>query len=98
EIVSLLKTGSAYYAPALGTIAMAESIIKDKRRVLPCAAYCDKEYGVGGYFVGVPCMLGTNGVEKVVEVELDAREKEAFTASVEHVKQLCALADKFMPK
>ena len=59
EIVGLLKTGSAYYAPAAATVQMAESIIKDKKRILPCAVYCDKEYGVGGYFVGVPCVLGT---------------------------------------
>ena len=97
EIVGLLKTGSAYYAPAAATIAMAESIIKDKRRVLPCAAHCDKEYGVGGYFVGVPCILGSNGVEKVIEVELDAKERELFAASVKHVKELCELAGKFLP-
>jgi len=96
EIVGLLKTGSAYYAPAAATIAMVESIIRDKKRVLPCAAYCDKEYGVGGYFVGVPCILGTNGVERVLEVELDAKEKEAFLASVEHVKALCAQTEKFL--
>lgn len=98
EIVNLLKTGSAYYAPAAATIAMAESIIRDKKRVLPCAAYCDKEYKIGGYFVGVPCILGRDGVEKVVEVELDAREKEMFAASVEHVKELCEVAEKFMPR
>ena len=58
EIVELLKTGSAYYAPAAATVQMAEAIIRDKKRILPCAAYCDKEYGIGGYFVGVPCVLG----------------------------------------
>ncbi len=88
EIVKLLKTGSAYYAPAAATIAMAESVIKDKRRVLPCAAYCDKEYGIGGFFVGVPCVLGSNGVEKVLEIELDESEKRAFQTSVDHVKEL----------
>lgn len=98
EIVNLLKTGSAYYAPAAATIAMAESMIRDKKRVLPCAAYCDEEYGVGGYFVGVPCILGRGGVEKVVEVELDDREREMFESSVKHVKQLCAAARKFLPK
>jgi len=98
EIVNLLKTGSAYYAPAAATIAMAESILRDKRRVLPCAAYCDKEYDVGGYFVGVPCILGRNGVEKVLEVELDAREREAFAARVAHVKELCKAAKKFLPR
>jgi malate dehydrogenase len=98
EIVNLLKTGSAYYAPGAASVAMAESIIRDKRRVLPCAAHCDEEYGVGGYFVGVPCVLGRNGVEKVIQVELDEREREMFDASVQHVKELCAAARKFLPK
>ena len=88
EIVGLLKTGSAYYAPAAATVAMAESIIKDKKRILPCAVYCDKEYGVGGYFVGVPCILGKDGVERIIEVELDAAESKMFQTSVEHVKVL----------
>src|SRR3989442_8851632 len=88
EVVSLLKTGSAYYAPASATIAMAESVIRDKKRILPCAAYCGKEYGIGGYFVGVPCMLGSGGVERVIEIELDAEEKKMFQSSVEHVKEL----------
>jgi malate dehydrogenase len=87
EIVELMKT-SAYYAPASATISMAESIIRDKKRIVPAAAYCDKEYGVGGYFVGVPCVLGTAGVEKVIEVELDAAEKKMFQTSVDHVKEL----------
>jgi malate dehydrogenase len=88
EIVKLLKTGSAYYAPAAATIAMAESIIRDKKRILPCAAYCEREYGIGGYFVGVPCILGTAGVEKVIEIDLDEKEKQMFRTSVEHVKEL----------
>jgi malate dehydrogenase len=88
EIVKLLKTGSAYYAPAAATVAMAESIIKDKKRILPCAAYCDQEYGIGGYFVGVPCVLGTNGVEKVIEIELDEKERAMFNTSVQHVRDL----------
>ena len=88
EIVSLLKTGSAYYAPAAATVQMAEAIIRDKKRILPCAAYCDKEYGVGGYFVGVPCVLGTGGVERVIEVELDDKERAMFNTSVEHVREL----------
>jgi malate dehydrogenase len=96
EIVGLLKTGSAYYAPAAATVAMVESIIRDKKRVLPCAVYCDKEYGVGGYFVGVPCILGAAGVERVIEVELDAREREMFSASVAHVKDLCAQTEKLL--
>lgn len=90
EIVKLLKTGSAFYAPAAASAQMAEAIIKDKKRILPCAAYCDKEYGVGGYFVGVPCMLGRNGVEKIIEVDLDDAERTMFTDSVNHVKQLVA--------
>lgn len=88
EIVNLLKTGSAYYAPAAATIQMAEAIIRDKKRILPCAAYCDKEYGVGGYFVGVPCVLGTEGVERVLEIELDENERKMFQTSVDHVKEL----------
>jgi malate dehydrogenase len=88
EIVNLLKTGSAYYAPAAATVQMAEAIIKDKKRILACAAYCDKEYGIGGYFVGVPCVLGADGVEKVLEIEMDAEEKKAFQTSVDHVKDL----------
>ncbi len=90
EIVGLLKTGSAYYAPSAATVQMAESIIRDKKRILPCAAYCEKEYGIGGYFVGVPCVLGKEGVEKVIEVELDDAEGKMFRSSVEHVKQLVA--------
>ena len=88
EIVKLLKTGSAYYAPAAATVAMAESIIRDKKRILPCAAYCEREYGIGGYFVGVPCLLGTNGVEKIFEIELDDEERKMFQSSVDHVKDL----------
>jgi malate dehydrogenase len=91
EIVGLLKTGSAYYAPASASVAMAESIIRDKKRILPCAAYCDKEYGIGGYFVGVPCVLGSEGVERIFEIELDASEKQMFKTSVDHVKDLVKL-------
>jgi malate dehydrogenase len=88
EIVNLLRTGSAYYAPAAATVQMAEAIIRDKKRILPVAAYCDKEYGIGGYFVGVPAVLGSKGVERIIEVELDAEEKKAFQTSVDHVKDL----------
>jgi len=88
EIVNLLKTGSAYYAPAAATVAMAESIIRDKKRILPAAAFCEKEYGIGGFFVGVPCILGSAGVEKIIEIELDADEKKMFQTSVDHVKEL----------
>ncbi len=67
---------------------MAEAIIKDKKRILPVAAYCDKEYGIGGYFVGVPAVLGSGGVEKVLEIELDDDEKKAMQTSIDHVKEL----------
>ena len=96
EIVNLLKTGSAYYAPASSSVAMAESIVRDKKRVLACAAYCGKEYGVGGYYVGVPCILGKNGMEKVIQVELDAKERAMFDVSVQHVKELSAAAEKVL--
>ena len=72
EIVSLLKTGSAYYAPAAATTQMVEAIVRDKKRLVPCAAYCDKEYGVGGYYVGVPVVLGACGVERIIELPLTA--------------------------
>ena len=90
EIVGLLKTGSAYYAPAAATVQMAEAVIRDKKRILPCAVYCDKEYGVGGYFVGVPALLGTDGVERIIEIELDDAERKMFQSSVDHVKELVA--------
>ena len=95
EIVKLMGT-SAYYAPAAGSVQMAEAIIKDKKRILPCAAYCDKEYGVGGYFVGVPAILGTGGVEKVMEVELDDAEAALLKTSVDHVKELAGIAEGFL--
>jgi malate dehydrogenase len=88
EIVNLLKTGSAFYAPAAATAQMVEAIVRDKKRLIPCAAYCDKEYGVGGYYVGVPVILGARGVEKVIELDLDPQEKAAFQKSVEAVKSL----------
>jgi malate dehydrogenase len=88
EIVNLLKTGSAFYAPASSAIAMAESYLKDQRRVLPCAAYLDGEYGVKGMYVGVPVILGANGVEKIVEISLDADETKMFATSVASVKSL----------
>jgi malate dehydrogenase len=90
EIVSLLKTGSAYYAPAAATTQMVEAIVRDKKRLLPCAAYCDKEYGVGGYYVGVPVILGASGVERVIELKLTADEQAAFQKSVGAVKELVA--------
>jgi len=96
EIVNLLKTGSAFYAPGAAVAEMVEAILKDKKRILPCAAYCDKEYNVGGYFVGVPVKLGRKGVEKVIELKLNEEEKEMFSKSVEHVKSLVATTEKFL--
>jgi len=88
EIVNLLKTGSAYYAPAAAVAQMVGAIVRDKKRLIPCAAYCDKEYGVGGYYVGVPVVLGARGVERIIELKLDDQEKADFLKSVEAVKQL----------
>lgn len=96
EIVGLLKTGSAYYAPAAAAVQMAEAIIKDKRRVLPCAAYCNSEFNIGGYFVGVPCILGRTGVEKIIEVPLNEEEQAAFSVSVAHVKELVGQVEQLM--
>ena len=88
EIVGLLKTGSAYYAPAASGIAMAEAYLKDKKRVIPCAAYCDGQYGVDGVYVGVPIVIGAGGVERIVEIELNGDEKAGFDKSVNAVKGL----------
>jgi malate dehydrogenase len=90
EIVSLLKTGSAFYAPASAAIQMAESYLKDKKRLLPCAAYLKGEYGIKGFYVGVPVIIGAKGVEKIVEIPLTAAEKAEFNASVKAVKALTA--------
>jgi malate dehydrogenase len=97
EIVGLLKTGSAYYAPATAAIAMAESYLKDKRRVLPCAAFLSGEYGVNGLYVGVPVVIGANGVERVMEIKLDATEKAMFEKSVASVKTLIEAAKGINP-
>lgn len=88
EIVALLQRGSAYYAPSAAAVQMAEAVIKDKRRLIPCAAYCEKEYGVGGYYVGVPVILGDGGVRKIVELDLSDDEKAMFSKSVDAVKNL----------
>lgn len=87
EIVKMMGT-SAYYAPASGSVQMAEAIIKDKKRILPCAAYCDGEYGVDGLFVGVPCVLGKNGVERIVQIELNESEQAMMDESASHVADL----------
>ncbi len=88
EIVGLLKTGSAFYAPATAAIEMAEAFLKDQKRVLPCAAYVDGAYGLKGMYVGVPTVIGANGIEKVIEVKLDKDESAMFQKSVEAVKGL----------
>jgi len=97
EIVKLMGT-SAYYAPASGSVQMAEAIIKDKKRILPCAAYCDKQYGIGGYFVGVPCVLGAAGMEKVIEIDMDATEKKFMDESISHVKDLVKVVTQMFPE
>lgn len=96
EIVGLLKTGSAYYAPAAATAQMVEAIVRDKKRVIPCAAYCDREYGVGGYYVGVPVVLGDGGVQRIIELDLEPEERAAFQKSVDAVKGLVATMAKLV--
>ncbi len=98
EIVNLLKTGSAFYAPASSAIAMAESFLKDKRRVLPVAALLKGQYGVKDMYVGVPAIIGANGVERVVEIELNAAERQMFMKSVESVKGLIEACKKIAPQ
>jgi malate dehydrogenase len=98
EIVSLLKTGSAYYAPAAATTQMVEAIVKDKKRLLPVAAYCNQEYGVGGYYVGVPVILGAKGVERIIELELSADERAGLQKSIDAVKGLVATMNQLMAK
>jgi malate dehydrogenase len=88
EIVKLLKTGSAYYAPSAAAVEMAESILKDKKKVLPCAAYLEGEYGLHGLFVGVPVKIGANGIEKVYELALTEEEKAQLAKSAEAVREL----------
>jgi malate dehydrogenase len=91
EIVSLLKTGSAYYAPAAASVQMAEAIARDKKRILPCSAWLEGEYGMEGLFLGVPCKLGSNGLEKIIEVELTDEERAALGASADAVRETMAL-------
>ena len=88
EIVNLLKTGSAYYAPSASVVEMVDSILLDKKRVLPCATLLEGEYGIDGIFVGVPCVLGAAGVEKVLEIELDDQERAALHRSADAVREL----------
>jgi malate dehydrogenase len=98
EIVALLKTGSAYYAPASAAIQMAESFLKDKKRVLPCAAYLSGEYGVKGLYVGVPVVIGAGGVERIVEIDLNVQERTMFMKSIESVKGLVDACLKIAPQ
>lgn len=95
EVVNLLGY-SAYYAPAAGAVKMAEAILKDKKTVMSCCIYCNSEYGVGGFFVGAPAVLGANGVEKVIELDLNESERALLEKSVDHVKQLAAKVDKLL--
>ena len=97
EVVKLLKTGSAFYAPAASAVAMAESYLKDKKRVLPCAAHLSGEYGVNGFYIGVPCVIGAGGVERVVEIELNAHERAEFKRSVDSVQGLIEACIKIAP-
>ncbi len=96
EIVGLMGT-SGYIAPASGVVQMVESIVRDKRRIIPCAAYCNGEYGIDGLFVGVPCVLGKNGIEKVLEVDLNDAEKALLKTSAEHVQELVEVVNKLDP-
>ncbi|ACI91725.1 malate dehydrogenase [Afipia carboxidovorans OM5] len=97
EIVNLLKTGSAFYAPAASAIAMAESYLRDKKRVLPCAAYLSGEYGVKDMYVGVPVVIGSKGVERIVEIELSGKDREGFDKSVVAVQTLVDACKKIAP-
>jgi malate dehydrogenase len=95
EVVNLMGT-SAYYAPAAGAVKMAEAILRDTRGIFSCSACCRDEYGVGGYFVGVPVVLGRQGVERVIELDLDDTEKREFAESLAHVKELVAAVDRIL--
>jgi malate dehydrogenase len=91
EIVKHLKTGSAFYAPSAAAVEMVEAILKDKKKILPCAAYLQGEYGIDGYFIGVPCKLGAGGLEKIIEIKLTDEEDAALKRSAAAVKELCAV-------
>ena len=91
EIVKHLKTGSAYYAPSAAAVEMVEAILKDKKKILPCAAYLQGEYGIDGYYIGVPCKLGAAGLEKIIEIKLTPEEDAALKKSAAAVKELCAV-------
>ena len=97
EIVELLGT-SAYYAPAAAVTQMVEAIVRDKKRILPCAGYCDGQYGIDGLFVGVPCVLGAGGMERILEVNLEAAEQELLTTSAAHVRELVEVVQRQYPE
>ncbi|MEO1424744.1 MAG: malate dehydrogenase, partial [Pseudomonadota bacterium] len=97
EIVGLLKTGSAFYAPAASAIQMAESFLKDQKRVLPAAAFVDGAYGLNGFYVGVPTVIGAGGIERVVEISLNGDEQTMFDKSVDAVKGLVAACKEIDP-
>jgi len=88
EIVKYLKTGSAYYAPSAAVTEMVEAILKDKKKILPCAAYLEGEYGINGLYVGVPCKLGSAGIEEIIQIKLTADEQAALQKSADSVKEL----------
>jgi malate dehydrogenase len=96
EIVDLLKTGSAFYAPSASAVDMVEAIVKDQKRVLPCAVFCEGEYGLQDVVVGVPVKLGLGGAEQVVEYELTAEERAALVTSADAVRELCESVDRLM--
>ena len=91
EIVKYLKTGSAYYAPSAAAVEMVEAILKDKKKIVPCAVYLQGEYGIEGYFIGVPCKLGAAGLEQIIQITLTPEEDAALKKSAEAVKELCAV-------
>jgi malate dehydrogenase len=91
EIIKYLKTGSAFYAPSAAVVEMVEAILKDKKKILPCAAFLQGEYGIDGYYIGVPCKLGANGLEQIIEIKLTAEEDAALKKSADAVKELCAV-------
>ncbi len=91
EIVKYLKTGSAYYAPSAAAVEMVEAILKDKKKILPCAVYLQGEYGIDGFYIGVPCKLGSRGLEQIIEIKLTAEEQAALQKSADSVKELCAV-------
>ena len=97
EIVELLGT-SAYYAPAAAVTQMVEAIVRDKKRILPCAGYCDGQYGIDGLFVGVPCVLGAGGMERILEVRLEGGEQDLLTASAAHVRELVEVVQRQYPE